>query len=890
MRPSSRILTLALSPLLALLALAGCGGGSNTVSRAITVTLTPSTSVNVDSGQPVGFMATVGNDVTNSGVTWEVFNTTATSSTPCTLPSCGTLTNITKFSVTYIAPKNIQVVTTITLQATSNANTNITATATIDIQIAPTITTLQLPSGEDGVPYNQTIAASGGVIPLTFTTSSGSLPPGLTLSSAGVISGTPSLSGSYAFTVKVSDAGTPPLTVSQPYTITVSPAPPLSIPAVTLPEGVTGTAYSATISAHGGIPPLTWSASGVLPPGLTLTTNTQNGGTQPPTTGEIAGIPTTPGTYTFTVMVHDSSIPEQFASQTITIIIVNPTPLVITTTSLANGVTAQGYSEPVQASGGVAPLTWSLSGGLLPPGLVLNPTNGVISGTPQRIGTSTFSITVKDSQQPAVTASKTFSITITANSSVTNNELLFSGPYAFFFSGYGGVGTSTEFPEYVIGQLTSNGTGSISSGSEDVHSNSVENDISLTGTYTMGSDGRGQMILTISPTPGVTVIQTFQLAFDAEGNAQFIEADTTGNRGSGILMQQSTTTFAATAFNGNYAFQFAGYQTPPARIALVGEFHADGVGTLSAGTAVVNNAGVVTSYNGVTGQFGGVSGAGRATATLFFTPNNQNYVFYLVNSSEAFFLSTTLTTQQGGVVNTLPSAGIALLQSGEPFSNETLSGSYVVTGTGVNSSQNQSVFGALMNVAPGSGNGSATTSAFIQNDGGAVTTTLPGSLVYGIETTGEVAFTGGTPRLKYGYLVSPSLGLFIGEDSEVTFGRFEQQTPATYSITSIEGQYTLGEVVDLDQHDTNVSGVPASDGAGHVGGHDDFVNSSGTVTLDAAISGTYTVGANGVGTMAPGSGVGLPASLDLFMVSPTQVRLIDSTASDAHPQIYFFYY
>lgn len=880
-----------LSALLAALAFAGCGK-SDTVSRAVSITLVPAGPMSVDPGQSLTFQATVSNDVTNAGVSWLIYNTSATANPPCSLPSCGTLKNATKFGVTYVAPKNIQVVTAITLQATANEDTSTTVTATINIQIAPTITTLQLPSGQNGVPYNQTIAASGGVTPLTFTLSSGALPTGLTLSTNGVISGTPSSSGSSAFTVKVADAGTPPLTVSQGYTITVAPAPPLSIPAAVLQQGVTGTAYSATIGAKGGIPPLTWSLlSGTLPPGLTLTTNTQTGGTLPPTTGEVAGIPTTPGTYTFAVQVHDSAIPEQNATQTFSITITNPTPLVITTTSLPNGVTAQGYNSPVQASGGVSPLTWSITGGLLPPGLTLNASNGVISGTPQRVGTSTFTVKVSDSQQPPVSASKTYTITITANGTVNNNELLFNGPYAFFFNGFGGIGGSSEFPEFVVGQLTANGTGGITAGTEEIHSSSVETGISFTGTYTIGADGRGTMTITVSPTAGVTIIQTFALAFDAEGGAQFIETDTTGNRGSGIMKPQTTTNFTAASFSGDYAFQFAGYLTPPARTATVGQFHADGVGTFSAASAVVNNSGAVTSYNGVTGGFGGISAAGRGAASFFFTPNTLNYVFYLVSNTEAFFIATTITAQGGGSANTLPTAGIALLESGGPFSNQSLSGQYVVTGTGTKSNQDQSVFGALMTMTPGNGNGSATTDAFLQNDGGAITTALPAAEVYGITPFGEINFTGGTSRLKWGYLVSPSLGLFIGQDAEVTFGRFEQQTGAsTWGLTNIEGQYTLGSPVDLDLHDTNVSGVPSSEGNGGLGGRTDSVNGSGTITLGTALTGNYTVGTNGVGTLTPGSGEGLPSQLQLFIVSPEKVRLVSSTSTDSHPQIYIFDY
>src|SRR5208283_4784413 len=84
------------------------------------------------------------------------------------------------------------------------------ATATqalsITINAALTITTTSLPGGEAGVGYSQTLAASGGTTPYTWSVSAGTLPAGLSLSSAGVISGTPTTAGTSSFTVQVADS------------------------------------------------------------------------------------------------------------------------------------------------------------------------------------------------------------------------------------------------------------------------------------------------------------------------------------------------------------------------------------------------------------------------------------------------------------------------------------------------------------------------------------------------------------------------------------------------------------------------------------------------------------------------------------------------------------
>src|ERR1017187_6612710 len=83
------------------------------------------------------------------------------------------------------------------------------------------VTTTSLPNGTNGVAYNQTLAASGGQPPYSWTNSSGVLPPGLTLATNGVISGTPTTNGTFKFTVKVTDALSATATQALALTVTV---------------------------------------------------------------------------------------------------------------------------------------------------------------------------------------------------------------------------------------------------------------------------------------------------------------------------------------------------------------------------------------------------------------------------------------------------------------------------------------------------------------------------------------------------------------------------------------------------------------------------------------------------------------------------------------------
>jgi hypothetical protein len=141
------------------------------------------------------------------------------------------------------------------------------------------------------LPYDTAIPATGGAPPLSLQHLSGSLPPGLALA-GGRLTGTPTAAGDYGFTLKVTDAQGRAATRTMQ--LTVRPPTPLSVSTSSLPRGVIGEGYSASVAAAGGKPPYTWQITG-LPTGLTSSTD-----------GQITGTPTAPGHSTLTVTVTDS--------------------------------------------------------------------------------------------------------------------------------------------------------------------------------------------------------------------------------------------------------------------------------------------------------------------------------------------------------------------------------------------------------------------------------------------------------------------------------------------------------------------------------------------------------------------------------------------------------
>ena len=279
-----------------------------------------------------------------------------------------------------------------TVKVTSSGKGADSDTQTLSLVVAPAlaISTGSLPAGQVATAYSQTLQASGGAPPYTWSISAGTLPSGLSLAGA-QISGTPSAAGTSNFTVKVVDANT--ALVSRALSITVGPAP-ISITTSSLPGGQVGVSYQQTLQASGGTGSYTWSiSSGGLPSGLSLGAS-----------GQITGTPVASGNASFTARVTDST---GSATRVLSINIA-ATPIVITTTSLPGGEVGIGYSQSLHASGGTGSYTWSISSGALPPGLSLNAGN--ISGTPSAGSTASFSVRASDSAGGSSTAALSISI------------------------------------------------------------------------------------------------------------------------------------------------------------------------------------------------------------------------------------------------------------------------------------------------------------------------------------------------------------------------------------------------------------------------------------------------------------------------------------------------
>ncbi len=839
------------------------------------------------------------------------------------------------------------------ITATSNTDKSVTSTMTLSIVLPPVFDTTEcnpagvlpctLPSGANAVPYTATFSFTGGVPPYTYSLL-GALPACLklqtsTTTTTGQIIGTPCGSGTSSFTVQVLDSGGA-ASVSQAFIITIAPPPALSLTPGPLPAGTVNATYNGLINATGGAAPLTFKiTSGTLPPGLSLNNRT----------GQITGIPIDesggaagfyPKAYPFAVQVQDSALPNpQVAPATpaafsITIQGIQPlsiSPTSGTTFALTQGQTAMSpaYSATLNASGGVAPYTWSVIQGQLPSGLTLsgNP-NGTatISGTPILVGTSTFTVQVADSEvnpsngNPApATKSQVYSIAISAG---TNSNTLFSGQYSFLFNGFDADG-----PMSLIGTLTSNGDGLITTGSVDSNRisgvavggaiNSAGVNTPLGSTYVMGTDGRGTMELSMTFGANSTIVADYDLVMRSNGDIEFFQDYTTKTtqgvkppHGEGIMKPVAAVNFSPTTFSGNYAFSFPGYEVPPTGkttpsntpAALVGFVHSDGT-TLTPGQVDFNDNGTYSS-EAVAGTFSFLSGNQGVMQLTFATGTGQvtmTFDAFFVSPSDLFFMEADSATANGAPT-VFRLAGEAVLQStSTQFNQSTLAGTSVVSGTGIGTGGNASVFAGLLTDSVCNNSATPPSISYDENNGGSINggagsgtpITFTGGCTIG--SNGRVGFTGfgamaASTRVAAAYLTGPGTGFFIGSDAAVTTGRLEQQTLTSFSPSSFLDGYTLSAPYIAEAGAKNVVGQTFANGVSLLSGLVDEIDPTGATSANLAepLTATFTNPAPlGRGTLTASAPVpsGFPTASIFYVVSPNSVRIVSVDTSDTHPEL-----
>ena len=242
----------------------------------------------------------------------------------------------------------------------------------------------ELPYGYVGVSYNFYLTAAGTLITAP-TWNATPLPGGLDVySSIGKIHGKPTIAGDYNVTITAQSGA---LTAHKTLPLKIKPAseaptrPTITTTSSSLPTATKGVSYTATLTAT-GTAPIKWSLySGELPHNLTLSEN-----------GVISGTPDTVGKSTFRVSAAND-VGERTQSLTINVSLlgsVTKPEITTTTADLPTGKVGTPYNAILEASG-TTPITWEWTGGNLPDGLKISE-SGIISGTPQTVGASNFTV------------------------------------------------------------------------------------------------------------------------------------------------------------------------------------------------------------------------------------------------------------------------------------------------------------------------------------------------------------------------------------------------------------------------------------------------------------------------------------------------------------------
>lgn len=274
---------------------------------------------------------------------------------------------------------------------------------TNQIVVAPpppvTVTTTSLPAATVGTAYTTSMSASGGVPPYTWTATG--VPGGLTLTTAGVLSGTPTTAATNTINFTATDSASTASPVKS-LTLTIGAAGSVVVTTTALPSVAYGATYSTTLAASGGTPPYTWVVAGLLPYGMTYSG----------TTGVISGTASSVGSYPLTVTATDSTSSASPATPlTLTVSATSASALSIIP-SIPGAFVGIAYSAWITGLGGTQPYTVAVTGA--PAWMTINP-DGSVSGTPTSAGTVSLSVQLTDFASTTVSGTVTCAVGATGS-------------------------------------------------------------------------------------------------------------------------------------------------------------------------------------------------------------------------------------------------------------------------------------------------------------------------------------------------------------------------------------------------------------------------------------------------------------------------------------------
>ena len=493
-------------------------------------------------------------------------------------------------------------------------------------------------------------------------------------------------------------------------------------------------------------------------------------------------------------------------------------------------------------------------------------------------------MTVTDSESPAASVTKSFTLTITGS----GNAALLSGNYVFQFSGFNASGAVVTG-----GSFHADGAGNISAGVEDFTTSTTHTNQTFTGTYTVGSDDRGTLAFTsLAGSP------MYAFAIDTTGaHGRIIEFDSSAVRGSGRIEKQSLSTCAFNSISGEYAVGITGAATglgafSAGPVALAGRFTASppviaaGQGSIGNGELDANAPGFSPfAQETIGGSYQSTSQAARCSATISpASLPSMTFSAYPVSTSEYFLVETDIPSANTPLVT----VGTLRQQVGYPFSSP--SGAFTATSIAGLTGQ----FFSGSSYVPDLAVVSLTVSGLstfslqaIENRAGTVMNFSGTADFVNADTFGRVATDLVTPIAPVFYMINQNEAFVIGIiNNNPFFGVFEPQSAGPFTALALKATDTVGTSFPVVNSARDISGFFSFDGTQVLTGTLDQSTSS-TNSPAQAVTGTYTMvsTSTGLGTVS----LSAPATLSgaFFSVTPTQFALITTTSGDANPVLIF---